>query len=646
MGKSYIKSKVQKYFIYNLLIYFIFTLGINNGNAFSSNNICNAEEQYIDKFETISYNQNVSSLYFKGLSLYNLEQYDKAHDVFEKITSSPPDSLLYFNALYFKGLSLYNLEQYDKAHDVFDVLLYLNSIYSDALHSKGRSLLYLGNYSEDGKVFDEVLYLNSIYSDALYFKGKSLLYLGNYSEAGNMFDDVLALEPNNVDVLNDRGLTLLHLGNYTHAIDYFEKALKIDPYYTPSLKNIALAYHANGNFTEAIKSYDKYLSLIADDPEIKDQIKRNIESANNSQPINLTGINNVNFFEKYTNSTLGVTFQYPSYLQINSLSDGVNFTFPNPTDDKQIKLTVYNYSRLSSPISFDSPIQDVMNTKLSLLSDTKTGFNLLGNSSENNLINITYSFKENNKDLKTINLINIERNNIYDFEYTSTINQFDEHFNTFRQIYDSLKIIDHPVEYWSNISFWTVKQAQTVSSDSGNVFKLNHPSFWKVITPTDKTPGIICFLIPNENKLELNGYAEIRIIPVDNFKKAQEMAVQEISEYEKKEYDIINISENQSNSDKNKQYKIIAQKSILTLNNSEENSNATNTVIKASNTLSNNPDDLKINILDIYHLNSTYIKNIKYYDQNPYFENNTKTIESLLDNIEVNDPKLQNVDDL
>ncbi|MCZ9886919.1 tetratricopeptide repeat protein [Brachyspira hyodysenteriae] len=106
---------------------------------------------------------------------------------------------------YNRGLSYFNLKNYEEAIKDFDKVIELSPEKSNAYYNRGHSKSYLGKYEEGIKDFKKVLEFNEDDAEAIYYIGLGYFYLGRYQEAIKNFDIALLLDDEIDDAYYYRG---------------------------------------------------------------------------------------------------------------------------------------------------------------------------------------------------------------------------------------------------------------------------------------------------------------------------------------------------------------------------------------------------------------------------------------------------------
>ncbi len=100
------------------------------------------------------------------------------------------------------------------------------------------------------------------------------LYLSNPSGTGggdamNAYDQAIRIDKNNARAHFRRGRLYLQSRNYNEAQAALQAAIAADPSYAPALRELGEMYIVVGKYPEAVETYKKYMSISANDPDIK-----------------------------------------------------------------------------------------------------------------------------------------------------------------------------------------------------------------------------------------------------------------------------------------------------------------------------------------------------------------------------------------
>ena len=173
--------------------------------------------------------------FYRGIELYNEQQYLEARDLFERSINEPRDESFTTRATFWKAETDYNLTNYD-----------------DALIGFKQ---FLGSSKANSTPEFENIDYNLAYT---YFK------LKNYKKAGEYFNQFIANHKNDKVRLNDAYLRLgdaqFVSSNYSQAIDAYSKAIDIgelEADYAFFQKTMSNGYI--GNSTKKISDLEKFL---------------------------------------------------------------------------------------------------------------------------------------------------------------------------------------------------------------------------------------------------------------------------------------------------------------------------------------------------------------------------------------------------
>ena len=151
-------------------------------------------------------------------------------------------------------------------------------------------LYYLANRQPEKAIdaYSGVLDLEEKNFDALRSRGDSYLNLGKHEEAIADFEKALELQGDDFSLLNNFAWVLAtspedELRDGEKAIELATKACELSKYEKPHvLSTLAAAYAESGNFEKAIEWSQKSVEM--DDPEHRDQLKKELESYRSNKP--------------------------------------------------------------------------------------------------------------------------------------------------------------------------------------------------------------------------------------------------------------------------------------------------------------------------------------------------------------------------
>ena len=108
--------------------------------------------------KAIKINPNNADYYsYRGVSYYNLKNYDEAILNYNKAIRINPDNAAYY---YNRGLSYYNLKNYDEAIVNYDETIKINPKNADYYYERGKSYHRLGKYDEAMSNYDKATKIN------------------------------------------------------------------------------------------------------------------------------------------------------------------------------------------------------------------------------------------------------------------------------------------------------------------------------------------------------------------------------------------------------------------------------------------------------------------------------------------------------
>ena len=203
--------------------------------------------------------------YYRGITFFNYEMYEKAIDDFDKFIQfierpgTDPDEVSY-------ALDVYEYSVY--AHEVLGEHEKALLDFSKAIEIEpGNDLLYftrglvyriMGNNEEAVADFTRAIEVNADVGEYYFERAVSLLNLKRFDEALADLDRALLLDGN---YSNDslfychRGSNYFKLGNYDAAIENFTKAISLNPNDSRLYFSRGLAYSKLGNIEETFRDF-------------------------------------------------------------------------------------------------------------------------------------------------------------------------------------------------------------------------------------------------------------------------------------------------------------------------------------------------------------------------------------------------------
>jgi tetratricopeptide (TPR) repeat protein len=129
-----------------------------------------------------------------------------------------------------------------------------------------------------------------IKASALQARGDALLSVGKHAEAVEDYEQAIKLDPEDTGVLNNFAWVLAtstddNVRNAERSIELGTKACELTKYERPHiLSTLAAGYAEKGDWENAIKWSTKAAELGAKDPEVGDQLKKELESYQEKKP--------------------------------------------------------------------------------------------------------------------------------------------------------------------------------------------------------------------------------------------------------------------------------------------------------------------------------------------------------------------------
>lgn len=184
--------------------------------------------------EAIKMYVNNETLYFyRGLVYFNLQQYKKAIEDFDKIENLDNETA---DVYYYKASSYFNLRKYEEAIEYFTKAIEIYNIYpvyyNSAYYNRGRAYLNLDRYEEAMQDFDVSLMLFKKYEEAMQDFDASLMLFKKYKiTAFNNINISEELCEKILGLFCNIGLIYFRLGKYIESIKSYDEALNYCSYY-------------------------------------------------------------------------------------------------------------------------------------------------------------------------------------------------------------------------------------------------------------------------------------------------------------------------------------------------------------------------------------------------------------------------------
>lgn len=196
-----------------------------------------------------------------GISLWNLNDLDKALAAFDRVLEMEPKSGLVW---FFRGNVLYELGRFQEAISSYDKQLELKPDDWASRYNSGVAWERLQRYDKAVIRYDRILAESPEIPRVWRARGDALWQLGEFQQAIESYDRAIELDADNSGLWRDRGLALAELGNDREAISSYAKAVERDPDDVEAWYACGLALAALGRNQDALVSYDNAIAAQSD----------------------------------------------------------------------------------------------------------------------------------------------------------------------------------------------------------------------------------------------------------------------------------------------------------------------------------------------------------------------------------------------
>ncbi|MEH1819769.1 MAG: tetratricopeptide repeat protein [Nostoc sp.] len=197
---------------------------------------------------------NAIELSKQGNTLFDLQRYQDALEVYEKAVNIRPDYPQGWNG---QGKTLDKLKKYKEALVAYDKAIQLKPDYLDAWVGRGFVLGNLQRYQEAIASFDKALELNNNNSEVWNAKGDAFSNLNQYDQAIKSYEKAIELKPDNYEAWYKKGLALQNSKRYEEAIAALEKVVELKPDYEQAWYNLGNNRVRMQRYQDAFTAYDK-----------------------------------------------------------------------------------------------------------------------------------------------------------------------------------------------------------------------------------------------------------------------------------------------------------------------------------------------------------------------------------------------------
>ncbi|HEY3252075.1 MAG TPA: tetratricopeptide repeat protein [Ignavibacteria bacterium] len=177
---------------------------------------------------------------------------------------------------FFKGKSLYDNGDYNKAVEYYDKYIQKVPLDAKAFNFRGLAYLQMKEYDKASKDFDKSSKIDPNYFAPLLNKGDLDYKMGEYEKAVKDFTKIIAKKPDLTSAYYARGLAKMKMEDWSDAVDDFNKVIKLDPDYTEAYINKGISYYYNRQFMDAIICWKKAISI---DPSLTNALNDWIDQA-------------------------------------------------------------------------------------------------------------------------------------------------------------------------------------------------------------------------------------------------------------------------------------------------------------------------------------------------------------------------------
>ena len=188
-----------------------------------------------------------------------LYRYSQIAEDFKKVIALEPKNT---DAHYYLGMTYLDLDQRDKAKEIFQITRELNPKYKDVSFQLGEIAASEHKYEEAIQHYEAEVAIDpesvKVYQQLGDLYGNYVLDMGRAKET---LEKALELEPDHAATLLNYGNTLYHLNQLGSATEQFERLLQLTPKDISANYNLALMYEYTGKKQQAIDRWKKFLKL-------------------------------------------------------------------------------------------------------------------------------------------------------------------------------------------------------------------------------------------------------------------------------------------------------------------------------------------------------------------------------------------------
>lgn len=198
-----------------------------------------------------------------GLSLVTLGRYEEALEQFDRAYINKELLLIKENnkrALRGKGITYYNMMQYDKAIEEFTHALEINELTDldmDILYYMANSMNMTGSYDKAIETYTSLLSYDK--KNASVYSKRALCYrsLRAYEKSLEDYEKAISLEPKNYDHYYSKYYLMAEMGDDNGAAEVLSQAQEIPVITSQDKYNLAKLHYLQGDYDKALSEFSE-----------------------------------------------------------------------------------------------------------------------------------------------------------------------------------------------------------------------------------------------------------------------------------------------------------------------------------------------------------------------------------------------------
>ncbi len=160
-----------------------------------------------------------------------------------------------------KGYNSFEIEEYDKAIECFQKAIEIHPDFAEAYYNMGTVYHYKGNYDRAIECYHKALEINPNHAKAFNNMGSSYYYKINYDKAIECYHKAIEINPDYADAYYNMGIVYGKKRNNDKAIECYQKAIEINPNYVKAYYYMGLSYILKGNYDKGIECLQQAAKL-------------------------------------------------------------------------------------------------------------------------------------------------------------------------------------------------------------------------------------------------------------------------------------------------------------------------------------------------------------------------------------------------